>query len=295
MVREVSTVKFKEAGEFLYFLLRKKNYNTFDALLRIAGALHVPSNALSCAGNKDKQAITEQVCSIRGVSRERLESVVLQDIVAEFLGFGDEPVHLGELEGNKFKVTVRNIVSLPVISPRFRNLFGSQRFSKNNVGIGRAIIKRDFKGAVELISQEPKFAAKIQAHLRSNDFVGALRNIHRKILVMYVHAYQSFIWNKAALLTDRDVLPVVGFGTEFIDEATQSVLDEEGVKLSDFVVRQLPEVSSEGAVRDVWVEVKDLKVGVLEDDSHSGKKMVALEFFLPKGCYATEFVRQNFQ
>ena len=289
VVEEVSAVKPKSSGSFSYFRLRKKDISTLDALRSIANSLHVPLKELACAGNKDKKAVTVQVCSVHKVSREKLEHLRL-----EFFGYGDEPVHLGDLEGNDFKIVVRNIDSLPKISSRFRNLFGEQRFSTDNVEIGRLIVKRDFENAALLVAKTHS-CARIDSHFGQRDWIGALRCLPRKLLLLFVHAYQSFLWNKAAMLSDADVLPIVGFGSE-IDEISRKVLAEEGLKPSDFVIRELPELSSEGSVRAVWAEAKNLKIGSLEaDEFFPGKNKVVLEFFLPKGCYATEFIRQQFQ
>ena len=292
-VEEVSSVK-PSYGSFTYFKLWKRDIATLEAMQKISFALKLPLNEVSCAGNKDKIAITEQVCSVHNVSKERLEKLSFININLLVLGSGPEPVHLGELEGNKFKITVRNLDKLPKISSKFKNLFGEQRFSTQNAEIGRLIVKRDFEKAALLVA---KAHSGIKTSLLDQrNYVGVLRCLPRKLLLLFVHAYQSLLWNKAAMLSDEEILPIVGFGTEVKDEITQKILAEENLKFSDFVIREFPEVSVEGSERAVWVEAKDLKIGALEpDEFFQGKYKVILEFFLPKGCYATEFIRQSFQ
>ena len=129
VVEEVSTVKSESSGSFVYFKLWKKDVSTLDALHYLSHDLRAE---LSCAGNKDKRAITEQVCSAR-TTKDRLERLSYQNMRLSFLGYGDEPVHLGDLKGNKFKIVVRNIEILPKIQPKFRNLFGEQRDRKSVV------------------------------------------------------------------------------------------------------------------------------------------------------------------
>jgi len=295
IVEEISSVKLS-SGSFAYFKLWKRNITTLEAMQKIAFALKLPLNEVSCAGNKDKIAITEQVCSVHNVSKERLEKLSFQNMKLMFLGTGPEPVHLGQLEGNNFRIIVRNLDKLPKISSKFRNLFGEQRFSTENAEIGRLIVKRDFEKAALLIARAHSDVKRINAHLSQRDFVGALRCLPRKLLLLFVHAYQSLLWNKAAMLSNENILPIVGFGSQIEDSTTQTILKEENLKPSDFVIRELPEVSAEGGERAVWVEAKDLKIGALEPDEYfPGKNKVLLEFFLPKGCYATEFIRQSFQ
>lgn len=284
IVDEVTTIKPKETGRFVYFRLRKRGYNTIDALKQVAIRKGLPMTRFSFAGLKDKTAMTSQVCGVEGVRKETLDRIVIAGIDVEFLGYGDEPVHVGDLEGNQFKITLRNLDSLPNFLPKFRNLFGVQRLSKQNADIGRYLVKREFKKVCELLN----------ISVAGTDYIGGLRKYSRKLLLFFVHAYQSLMWNRAAMMSKRDTLPIVGFGTVVDDDATTAVLAEEAVTPRDFIIRELPEVSAEGSTRQVWVEAKGLKVGELQDDEHfAGKKKVTVEFFLPKGCYATEFIRQN--
>jgi len=294
IVTEVSAIK-PSSGSFLYFKLWKRDIATLEAMQKIAFALKLPLKEVSCAGNKDKIAVTEQVCSVHNVSKDRLEKLSFQNMKLTFLGYGPEPVHLGGLEGNNFKIIVRNLDKLPKISSKFRNLFGEQRFSTKNAEIGKFIVKRDFEKAALLVAKLHSGIKRIYAHLNQKDYVGALRCLPRKLLLLFVHAYQSQLWNKSAMLSSEKILPIVGFGTEVKDEVTNKVLKEENLKPSDFVIRELPEVSAEGSERAVWAEAKDLKIGKLaQDELFPGKFKVTLEFFLPKGSYATEFIRQSF-
>lgn len=291
VVEEISTVNSVDSDAFTFFKLWKRNLSTLDAVQKLSRFFRVSLKDFGFAGIKDKSAVSIQICSVRGV---RDVNVSFDDMRLEFFGFGKEPVHLGDLKGNKFTIVVRNIEGLPKISSKFRNLFGSQRFGTRNVEIGRCIVKRDFERAALLVAESYSISS-IKSHLGARDWLGALRCVPRRLLVLFVHAYQSFLWNKAALLSDKDILPIVGFGVHEVDDVTMNILSEENVKASDFVVRQMPELSAEGSERSVWAEAEDLKVGELQDDEFFvGKKKVVLSFFLPKGCYATEFIRQNF-
>lgn len=285
VVKEISTIKPGDKGRFTYFVLKKKNYNTIDALKTLSQALRVPLKKFGFAGNKDKNAITEQTCSAQNVLPERLERLALKDITIKVLGKGDKPVSLGDLEANHFKITVRNIDELPEKKTRFLNLFGEQRFGKNNASIGKAIIKKDWKKAAELMSLE----------VEGNDYLGAIKKTPLKLLRLYVHAYQSLLWNKLAIKEkDKEKLPLVGFGTTPC-EKLRALMEKEGITPRDFIIKEIPELSSEGTTRQVMAQAKNLEIGELEDDELSpGKKKTLLKFFLPPGSYATEFVKQLF-
>ena len=293
-VTEVSTIIPKLEGKFIYFTLKKTDFTIHEALRRLAKELNLPLKNFSYAGIKDRRAITEQVCGVSGVTKEQLSRVNIKDIQIEFLGYGSDPVHVGDLEGNQFKIIIRKIEKLPIINAKFRNLFGEQRFSTQNVGIGRFLLQRKFKEAAELIAVKDVHLSKIMhVDASTKDFVGSLRRIPRKQLLFFIHAFQSHLWNNAAMKTKEGELPLVGFGTVVEDKSTKQALAQENIKPRDFIIKELPEISAEGGIRNVWAQASNLSVGKLEpDECFEGKKKVKIEFFLPRGCYATEFIKQ---
>lgn len=295
-VTEISEVRDESDGKFAIFRLKKRDLTTYEAVSRLAKLWRVNINDISCAGNKDRQGVTSQVCSVKGV---RKEFINLSDSMmsAEFLGQRREHVHTGELVGNKFCLVIRNVDVIPAIKSIFVNLFGEQRFSKRNSEIGRAIVRREFKNAVRMIMEDNlALAPKMKIFVDKNDFIGALRLVQRKLLLLYVHAFQSELWNKAAKSSDKDVLPLIGFDSSVDDSIVRGILSEEGITPRDFVVKEIPEVSCEGGLRKVFAEAAGVKVSDLSDDEFfPGKKKFTIEFMLPKGSYATEFIRQQFE
>lgn len=296
-VIEISEVKDEGAGKFSIFRLKKRDLTTFEAVSRLAGMWRVGIGDISCAGNKDRQGVTSQVCSVKGVKKEFIDSLSDSMMSVQFLGQRKEPVHTGELIGNKFCLVVRAVDEIPTIKSKFVNLFGEQRFSKRNAAIGRALIKRDFKSAARMIMEDnASMAPKMKIFMDKNDYIGALRFVQRKLLLLFVHAYQSEIWNKAALNSRKDFLPIVGFDTTIDDDSIREILSEEGITPRDFVVKEFPEISSEGSQRKVCVEAAGVNVsGLSDDDFFPDKKKFTIEFMLPKGSYATEFIRQQFE
>ena len=70
-------------------------------------------------------------------------------------------------------------------------------------------------------------------------------------------------------------------------------MKKENLTHSDFVIKQIPELSMEGDLRNAFTEIKNLKVGKTEkDELNSGKKKVKISFELGKGSYATMVVRK---
>ncbi len=288
VVNEVTDIEFKP-GKFFCYWLNKDDYTTLAAIKVIAKENNLSFTDFSFAGNKDRRAITRQLISVKN---HKLKKTKFDKISLEFAGTLDHPVSLGMLKGNEFIIIMRNISKLPDFKEEFVNLFGEQRFSENNAEIGRAIVKSDFKKATELLKLD----------VDASNYVAALTTMPKKILSLYIHAFQSFLWNNAVELFIQDSpeynpyteMPIVGFASEDLDKYTQEGIKQVDISPRDFIINALPDLSSEGTFRDVWAKSHNLKVGKLEDDEcYKGKKKLKIEFFLRKGSYATEFIRQN--
>lgn len=90
--------------------------------------------------------------------------------------------------------------------------------------------------------------------------------------------------------------PIFGSETEFaggeVGEIERKVLDDEKVRLLHFYSEKLPELSSKGTRRPVLVPVAVTCNEVQEDERNPGRWKATLQFFLPKGSYATVVVRE---
>lgn len=307
-VREISNIKVKKTGEYTYFLLKKINYNTETAIQKIARIIKKPRKLFGFAGSKDKIAVTEQVCSFRG----KIKSFKIEDIEVDVLGYGDIPVSLGDLKDNFFRIVVTNAERRPHLS-QVINYFDDQRFGRNNKQVGELIIKKEFEKAAKIIQETEKCG-----NISNNDYIGFLRKIPKKILQMYVHAYQSYLWNSVVdeyikkRYKYREIkyclgglaiplqkvpnknIPIVGFGTEFEDKDIKKIYEnlmkKEKIILRDFIVRSMPELTNEGSLRDLTVEPKDFTIS----ENNKKEKSYVVEFILQKGSYATMVIKTLF-
>lgn len=306
VVEEISGLEPSNYGSFTYFLLIKRDYTTENAIQKLSRYFNIKRKFFGYAGNKDKKAITKQLCSVKG----KIKDLELKSLKIRVVGKGDNPISLGDLNCNRFEIVVRNIERLPKKIDIILNLFDKQRFGikNNNHLIGKLILKKDFRRAVEFIIEGEK-KGNVLKHLSNhpNDYVGGLRLIPKKVLIMYIHAYQSYVWNRCVRDYVKSIkkldysmeFPIVGFGTELkednIGRVIKGILKKDGISLKDFIVREIPELSSEGYSRKVFIEVKDLKIGNLENDGlNKGKKKVRVCFSLPKGSYATIVIKEMF-
>jgi tRNA pseudouridine13 synthase len=307
IVDEIPEKEFlREKNRYSIYVLEKRRYNTEDAIIEISRRLNIPRKNMGYAGAKDRNAITTQYISILGNGQE----LEIKDIKLSFIGYSDLPISLGNLFGNRFKITIRNLEAEDVEKiksksdmKKFINYFDTQRFSLNNPQIGKMMIEKKYKDACEIIiGENSRISDEIKSYLEvhKNAYLNALKIVPRKTLMIYVHAYQSLLWNWAvekaiAKGCEFEKMPLLGFGTEMeeeIQEIYSPILIEESISLRDFILRDFPELSLEGDYRGVYADIKDLKIGEIDNDElNEEKKKIAVEFSLSKGAYATMAVR----
>lgn len=107
-----------------------------------------------------------------------------------------------------------------------------------------------------------------------------------------IEGINRLIKNKRAFIT----APIFGYKTEFAEgkegKIERKVLEGEGVKLKEFSVEKIPDIGSEGTRRPILMPVKIIGKEVSEDELNEEKRKTKLNFFLPKGSYATVVLRE---
>ncbi|MBI2653573.1 tRNA pseudouridine(13) synthase TruD [Candidatus Woesearchaeota archaeon] len=314
-VKEISNVNIQNNGLYSYFILKKTNYTTIDALQILSKKFKIQLKHFGFAGNKDKNAVTEQKISVLKGSK-KFENIGLKNIGLKYLGNGNEPISLGDLEGNEFVIVIRNLDENNIKKIKqsqnkklkIPNLFGPQRFSKNNHLVGKSIVKRDFKKAVGLLLENNgNIEDEIKQYIEKNknNYIEALRLIPLKTRRLFVHSYQSYLFNKIAeehIKYNKNYtkklknikIPIVGFDFEINSiknkpqkNIIKKIIGEEQIAPRDFIINQIPELSSEGGFRDLFFETKFKIVEIANDYLNQNKQKIKINFTLPKSCYAT--------
>jgi tRNA(Glu) U13 pseudouridine synthase TruD len=121
---------------------------------------------------------------------------------------------------------------------------------------------------------------------------------------MFVHAYQSYIFNQALSeliadgFDDTDAeLPLVGYKTALRDtdgdQKIKAAMEEDGIDQDDFKLQDFPHLRTEGEYRECFVPYENFAVlEVGSDDLNMNKNKVKVAFDLQKGSYATVFLRE---
>lgn len=231
-------------GQYLIAELTKSNWDIHHLVRDLARILRVSQTRFGWAGTKDKRAITKQKISIWDINEDDLARVHLKDIEFKPIGRSNKKVSLGDLWGNRFKITIRNIEFLQdetlsriksitdELEKGVPNFFGVQRFGENRPVthiVGEAILRGDFKEAaltyiskaypeeneeirkarqfvwdsgdfktgVKIYPLHLQFERAMMNHLiaHTDDYTGAFRALSPKLMAMFLHAYQSYIFN----------------------------------------------------------------------------------------------------
>lgn len=150
-------------GHFLLVWVQSRNWETNDLIRELANKLHISKNRISFAGTKDKRAVTSQVFCFYRITEEKIQSISIPDVTCEILHRTIKRVKIGDLNGNKFTITIRDIDPLVnrdqveqiiqelQVLKGFPNFFGVQRFGGIRPIthlVGRAMVNADFEQAV---------------------------------------------------------------------------------------------------------------------------------------------------
>ncbi|MDV0447224.1 tRNA pseudouridine synthase D [Methanosarcinaceae archaeon Ag5] len=252
-VEEISDVKVSpidadnKSLKYLVFELTKNNWDTNHFLKAFSSHLGISHKRISYAGTKDKRAVTVQKMSVYDLPAESLENVSLKDVSIRVLGKSQGPVALGDLDGNMFKIIIRNIDFSPEETTQMAekttseiaamggvpNFFGIQRFGTKRPMthlVGQDILSGDLEKAVmryiaESYPDEPEETKRVRDYIRETndlkgglsqmpdhlghekallnhlisnpgDFKGAFMVLPKNLYTMFVHAYQSYLFNQ---------------------------------------------------------------------------------------------------
>ncbi len=231
-------------GRYLIVELIKKNWDVHHLVRDLARVLRISQNRFGWAGTKDKRALTKQKISIWDIDEADIARVRLKDVELKATGRSNRKISLGDLWGNRFRITVRNIglskeetiartkATSQELEKGAPNFFGVQRFGETRPVthvVGEAIVRGNFRDAAltyiaRAFDDEPseikkarqfveqtgdfkeglrifpvrfQFERAMMNHLISHpdDYTGAFRVLSPKLRELFLHAYQSYIFN----------------------------------------------------------------------------------------------------
>jgi tRNA pseudouridine13 synthase len=178
---------------------------------------------------------------------------------------------------------------------------------------------KDFARALKEFPRDARTEVAMLNFLVKNptDFAGAFGSIPKKIRILFVHAYQSYMFNKIIKkriekygqsgiskidgdVTNEEGVPLgllpgyeSSFATGEAGEIEKEILKEEEIDFSFFRVSGLSELSSKGHRKEISVVPQKFKfIEIFEDEFNEGKKAAKISFYLSKGNYATSILQE---
>ncbi|WP_340818887.1 tRNA pseudouridine(13) synthase TruD [Methanolobus sp. WCC4] len=247
IVREITNREEGDSGKQLILELTKTNWDMHHLIRDMSRKLGISQKRIGFAGTKDKRARTTQKISIYDISKEDIEGFYLKDVELKVIGRSKRSIGLGDLYGNEFMITIRDIdLSQDELEKELKkttdeivsfggvpNFFGIQRFGAIRPVthlVGEQLLKGDFeKAALTYIAQSfpdetddvkeardfvmetrdfveglkiyplrLRYERAMMHYLVENpgDFAGSFGVLSNNISRMFIHAYQSYIFNR---------------------------------------------------------------------------------------------------
>ncbi|XP_015875445.2 multisubstrate pseudouridine synthase 7 isoform X2 [Ziziphus jujuba] len=201
-----------KAGKFLRFHLYKENKDSQEALGLIGKMLGIKPRSFGFAGTKDKRAVSTQRVTVFKLRANRLAALndrLIGIKVGDFC-YVEEGLLLGQLLGNRFTITLRGVVA---------DSEDTIKASASALGLG---------GFINYYGLQLQCLKKCPGN-----YLQALKTIPRTLRMMYVHSYQSYLWNHAASMrvqkygTDKVVLGDLVYCKENDTEKVREVVNAE--------------------------------------------------------------------
>src|SRR5271165_2054292 len=109
-VEEIPAYEPSGSGPFLYLWVEKRDMGAEYFLRQVARRLGIPAGEVGSAGLKDRRAITRQMISVPASVEERLTDLEGDGIRVLRVSRHGNKIRPGHLHGNRFRITVRDVV-----------------------------------------------------------------------------------------------------------------------------------------------------------------------------------------
>lgn len=326
-VTEVPLYEFSGEGEHIVIKFRKKDLATWDALQLIANFLGIKQRDIGYAGLKDKNAMTIQSISIHKQHEEKLKEFKHPNIKILETSRHNNKIKIGHLKGNKFFIRLKRVTPIEatkieqvlskIIKDGMPNYFGFQRFGNDgdNYKKGQAIIEGKLKEKRRNLNQmyinayqSFLFNTWLSKRIELSKLISAFepKEVYEKINLPLDLVKQMKKQEHPFKLLPGDLMSHYPFGRIFnienLEEEAEKFNKQDRVAtglLSGKRVKKALDIAYEyekefdlptgedGARRFSWVFPSEVECNYKEE-----KNWLELQFFLPKGCYATELISE---
>ena len=366
VVTELDRYELTKTGPFALYRLLKWDIGTIEAVRNLTKNWNLSPAQISFGGLKDRHARTEQTISVRGGPERSFDGSAFRvEFVGRSRDpITRASFHANRFGITVRDLT--EIPDLgPVKRSGVPNYFDDQRFGSlrgtDGEFIGRALVRGENEKALRLalaspsgedrkkdrdlkvlmrdrwgdwsglakdlpMSTERNVASYLAGHPGAFGF--AFERLDQNLRILYVSAYQSWLWNRtlAAVVRKLPDTYEVGYAAgkhvffRTIDDAAHdrlaelsiplltpseklegeiagivsAILQEEQVEQRQFRLKKLAKTFFGKGRRDALMAPGGLTSSTADDELNRGRRKMTLSFELPKGSYATVLLKRLF-
>lgn len=326
VVTEVPLYEFSGEGEHLVLTLRKKDLSTWDAVNILSDHLGCKQKEIGYAGLKDKNAMTIQHISIPKQFAQALEKFEHPNIKILDTILHNNKIRVGHLKGNKFFIRLKHVspfnakkieeVLAKIVQFGIPNYFGFQRFGieGDNYIKGYEIATNKRKERNKKLFQ--MYINALQSHC-FNQWLSYRIEISKlidsfdaplleekigmpketiKLLQKQKHPFKLLPGDLMSHYPYGRIFHIEDLDAEvekfmLLDRVPTGLLPGKKIKLADGLAREIeqkydvPLKLTDGSRRFAWIFPENLESNYKEEPAH-----MELNFYLPKGSYATTLI-----
>ena len=328
-VEEIPLYSFSGRGNFLILKIKKSDMSTWKLITVLAKAGDLQERDIGYAGLKDKNATTIQYISLpRSAEKELNKNLTTSKIEILERTYNKAPIKIGHLKGNRFSIVLHkinksdakffNTTAKMMQTNGIPNYYGYQRFGEdsNSYMQGKEIAHsgKKLKGSKEklLVSAYQSYLfnrwlgerVKLSTTIEYHSLEKATKKLKYPLELVKALAKQP----QKFKLFIGDIVIVYPYGkTSLVKEMLNSATFFESKKISptgllcgsnversksDAYYLEEPYDDTElntlkGDRRFAWIWPKNV-----ETKYNENSKNLTVEFYLPKGSYATTFLEE---
>lgn len=328
-VEEIPLYSFTGTGNYLILKIKKTDMSTWKLITVLAKATGLEEHDIGYAGLKDKNATTIQYISLpKKCERELNKNLTTEKIEILERTYNKAPIKIGHLKGNSFSILLHNInkedakffntTAKMMQSKGIPNYYGYQRFGEDSRSYlqGKEIAHsgKKLKGSKEklLVSAYQSYLynkwlaqrVKLSTVITSNNVSQATKKLDYPEELVKVLAKQTQFFK---LFIGDAVTPYPYGKLNYVKDMHQSAEAFKQKKISptgllcganveraksDAHYLEEPYDDTElnalkGDRRFAWIWPKDVETSYSLES-----KELTVEFYLPKGSYATTFLEE---
>lgn len=328
-VEEVPLYTFTGSGNYLILKIKKTDMSTWKLVTVLAKATGLQERDIGYAGLKDKNATAIQYISLpKTYEKELNKNLNTEKIEILHRTYHKSPIKIGHLKGNRFSIILHNInekdakffntTAKKLQKEGIPNYYGYQRFGEDSRSYmqGKEIAHsgKRLKGSKEkllvsayqshLFNQWLGSRVKLSSIIRQNSTIEAAKKLQYpedlvKVLAQQPHFFKLFLGD--------NLMPYPYGKQNYVKELMQSSqaflqkkISPTGLLCGANVERAKSDAyyleepfddteltSLKGDRRFAWIWPKEVETAYNENT-----QKLTVEFYLPKGAYATTFLEE---